>query len=208
MSEKSALTEALAAVQQHLPTVGKSETATVRSDKGNYSYSYADLAAVSEAILPLLAKHGLAWVCRPTIRDGSFVLAYELRHEGGESITGEYPLTGGTPQQIGSAITYARRYCLCSVTGVAPKSDDDDAQAASVRQHPAAPVGEYRPDPTARRTATEIRDRALAATTRDELEVLKREAGAARLLATPLENETGDEESLGSLIRRRIEAAS
>lgn len=133
-TEKSALTEALAAVQAALPEVRKGQ----KADAGQYSYSYADLAAVSKAILPLLAKHGLAWVTRPTVVDGRFVLVYELRHTSGEVVTGEYPLTGGTPQQIGSAITYARRYCLCSVTGVAPESDDDDAQAA--RHHEVIPT--------------------------------------------------------------------
>jgi hypothetical protein len=63
--------------------------------------------------------------------DGRLVLHYELRHVSDDSVSGDYPLTGGSPQEIGSAITYARRYCLCSVTGVAPESDDDDAAAAS-----------------------------------------------------------------------------
>lgn len=132
---ESPLTAALAAVQAELPDVRKSETATVQTKTGgSYKYSYADLAAVSKAILPLLGKHGLAWVTKPTITEGRFVLVYQLRHVSGEMETGEYPLPTGTPQEIGSAITYARRYTLCSVTGVAPESDDDDAAAASHRQ--------------------------------------------------------------------------
>jgi ERF superfamily protein len=127
------LTAALALVQTRLPVVGKSETAEVKTKTGGtYKYSYADLAAVSKAILPLLGAAGLAWVTAPTVNaEGRMVLRYELRHVSGESIEGTYPLSGGTPQEIGSAITYARRYCLCSVTGVAPESDDDDAAAAS-----------------------------------------------------------------------------
>lgn len=132
--EKSALTEALAAVQAALPEVRKGQ----KADAGQYSYSYADLAQITKAIMPLLAQNGLAWVCRPTFSGDRFVLAYELRHTSGESIVGEYPLVGNTPQQIGSAVSYARRYCLCSVTGVAPESDDDDAQAA--RHHEVIPT--------------------------------------------------------------------
>lgn len=134
------LAAALARVQAELPTVGKGETAEVEGvTKGGrpfkYKYNYADLAAVSKTILPLLGANGLSWITRPTINDGGkFVLAYELLHISGESRSGEYPLTGGTPQEIGSAITYARRYTLCSVTGVAPEQDDDDAAAASNRQ--------------------------------------------------------------------------
>ncbi|MEO3922673.1 ERF family protein [Micromonosporaceae bacterium B7E4] len=130
------LAAALAKVQAQLPSVGKDHTAEVESRTGrSYRYTYADLAAVSKAILPLLGANGLSWITRPTINDGGkFVLAYELLHTSGESRVGEYPLTGGTPQEIGSAITYARRYTLCSVTGVAPEQDDDDAAAASSRQ--------------------------------------------------------------------------
>jgi hypothetical protein len=48
-----------------------------------------------------------------------------------EQLDGMYPLGTGTPQQLGSAITYARRYCLLAVTGLAPDDgSDDDAQAA------------------------------------------------------------------------------
>jgi hypothetical protein len=130
------LTAALAAVQAELPSVGKDKTAKVETRTGgSYKYSYADLAAVTRAILPVLSKHGLAWATCPTKHDGVFVLRYELRHVSGQSIEGWYPLPqNGTPQELGSALTYARRYCLCSVTGVAPESDDDDAAAASHRR--------------------------------------------------------------------------
>jgi hypothetical protein len=67
----------------------------------------------------------------PTVSEGKFVLAYELRHTSGEQIDGLWPLPDrGTPQEIGSAITYARRYSLCAVTGVAPADDDRDAIVA------------------------------------------------------------------------------
>lgn len=125
------LTSALAAVQAELPSVGKDKKATVKSDKGSYAYTYADLAAVSAAILPRLSKHGLAWVTLPTVNEGKFVLRYELRHTSGESVSGSYPLpASGRPQEMGSAITYARRYTLCAATGVAPEDDDDNASAA------------------------------------------------------------------------------
>jgi hypothetical protein len=89
------------------------------------------LADVSLAVLPALAKHGLSFTSQPTVVDGSFVLEYQLRHSSGESITGAYPLPDkGTPQSMGSAITYARRYALSAVTGVAPDKDDDGAAAS------------------------------------------------------------------------------
>lgn len=131
------LAAALAAVQAELPEIRKGETAEVKSERTGktYKYSYADLADVSQVILPLLGKHGLAWITKPTFNaEGKFVLAYKLRHVSGEEEAGEYPLPDrGTPQEIGSAITYARRYALCAVTGVAPAADDDDGAAATQR---------------------------------------------------------------------------
>jgi primosomal protein N' len=133
-TEAPSLAAALAAVQRKLPDVRKAETAHVRSDKGNYSYRYATLPDITKAVLPLLGENGLAWITRPTLVDDRFVLVYELLHTSGEKVSGEYPLpTGGSPQALGSAITYARRYCLCAVTGVA--ADDDDDGAAATAQH-------------------------------------------------------------------------
>jgi hypothetical protein len=123
------LAAALAAVQEQLPHVAKDQEA----DAGTYRYSYADLAAVSTAVLPLLGANGLAFTSFPTMVDGKFVLRYHLLHKSGESLDGVYPLGGGNAQAVGSSITYARRYTLCAVTGVAP-DDDDDAAAAVAGQ--------------------------------------------------------------------------
>lgn len=127
------LAAALAAVQAKMPRVGKDNRAQIKSDKGNYSYFYADLTEISEALLPLLAAQNLAWTTLPTLNDaGAFVLRYALRHTSGEQVGGDYPLpnAGSSPQVLGSAITYARRYALCAVTGLAPGGEDDDAGAA------------------------------------------------------------------------------
>jgi hypothetical protein len=122
---------ALVALQAELPTILKNEKAEVPTKNGgSYSYTYADLASISDQIRPLLGKHGFAFSSRPTINDaGRFVLAYALIHKSGERDGGDYPLVEqGGPQAQGSAITYARRYALCAVVGVAP--EDDDGQAA------------------------------------------------------------------------------
>lgn len=128
---RGSLATALALVQSKLPEIPKAQKATVPTKAGGtYSYTYADLANVTKMVLPLLGDTGLAWMTKPTMHDGKFVLHYKLLHISGEFEEGYYPLPdSGTPQAIGSAITYARRYCLCSVTGVAPE-DDDDAAAA------------------------------------------------------------------------------
>lgn len=131
--EHKTLTEALVAFQAELPSVKKGNTAKVASQKGSYSYQYADLTDITEIAMPLLTKHGLAFTSRPTMTENGFVLAYTLRHTSGGSESGEYPLpdpSHNPAQTIGSAITYARRYSLCAATGIAPGGDDDDAGAA------------------------------------------------------------------------------
>jgi hypothetical protein len=130
------LAEALAALQARLPRVAK--TADAQHGK------YADLAVMSEALLPVLASLGLSFSGKPTLLGDKFVLHYILRHTSGESDEGFYPLPAtGSPQQIGGAITYARRYVLCAVTGLAPRDDANDVLAADIhaeQQHLRQPV--------------------------------------------------------------------
>jgi len=146
---------ALAKFQAELPHVKKGQTASVRSDKGNYSYDYADLTDITEVAMPVLAKHGLSFTARPTIADGAFILRYALKHEAGHEEGGDFPLpdpSRSTPQQIGSWLTYARRYSLCAVTGIAPGGDDDDAQRATDAR--AADLAA--PKPAARRSRGQV----------------------------------------------------
>lgn len=139
VTEHPNLTAALAAVQAHLPAIAKDRTAKVSMKTGgSYTYQYVDLATISAAVLPLLGAAGLAWTTQPTLNEaGRFLLRYQLRHTAGGVVEGEYPLpSNGTPQEIGSAITYGRRYCLCSVVGVAPDEDDDGHAASKARSRP------------------------------------------------------------------------
>jgi hypothetical protein len=131
-----ALNAALAAVQSQLPRIDKGKTAKVPMKAGGtYTYTYADLADVSALVLPLLGDNGLSFTCWPTLVGNRFVLRYELLHQSGQSKGGEYPLPiDAGAQALGSAITYARRYTLCAVTGVAPDDDDDAAAAEGIKQ--------------------------------------------------------------------------
>ena len=128
-TSQSSLAKALAAFQAEIPRVGKNASATVQ---GGRQHRYGDLAAVTKETLFFLGRHGLSFIAKPTMHpEHGFVLSYALLHESGEAERGLYPLPQqGSPQTIGSAITYARRYCLCAVTGVAPDDDDDDAAEA------------------------------------------------------------------------------
>jgi hypothetical protein len=157
-----ALNAALAKVQAQLPKLERDRTVTVEPKdpkKPPYSYSYATLANVTDAILPLLAKHGLAFTAFPGAgSDGKMCLRYHLLHDSGESLSGEFPISGeGGIQMIGGRITYARRYCLAAVVGVAADEDDesrlDTDRAPRTAQRAAAPAKRQTAAKPAGRTA-------------------------------------------------------
>lgn len=125
------LAAALVAFQQEMPTVAKTKRADVPTKSGGkFSYTYADLADVTEAAMPLLTKHGLSFITAPRLTERGYELRGVLMHTSGESIDGALPINGGTPQEMGSALTYARRYLLGCLTGVVTDNDDDGALAS------------------------------------------------------------------------------
>lgn len=136
MAEHKGLAAALAAFQAEVPKMSKDETAKVKSDKANYSYGYASLDQFVEIVEPVLGKHGLSVTSAPIWMDGGrFVLLVTLLHESGEERTGYWPLPdpagrGVGPQDIGSAMTYGRRYVGWGLTGTFPSDIDDDGQKA------------------------------------------------------------------------------
>ena len=132
-TQPGSLAAALVQLQARLPRI-------VKDTPGQYG-KYANLASIHETVMPLLASLGLIWICTPTLNsDGQFVLAYCLSHVSqGSPVVGEYPLGTGTAQQLGSAITYARRYTLCAVLGLVADDDDDGTAATQDWRPPARP---------------------------------------------------------------------
>jgi hypothetical protein len=133
-TQHDTLRDALLALQESLPHVGKGQTA----DTGKYKYKYANLETVNAAVLPVLREHGLLWKTWTAMGSGGFALCYKLEHSSGECVEGDYFLPQSSPQEIGSALTYARRYALCVATGLVPSGDDDDGGVA--QNPPAAPA--------------------------------------------------------------------
>lgn len=111
----------------------------VTKDKDNafYNSKYSDLASVLNACRVILAQNGLSVVqitkTIPTDKIGQdrIYLVTRLVHSSGQWIAGEYPIipVKDTPQGYGSALTYARRYTLSALVGIA--QDDDDGNLAS-----------------------------------------------------------------------------
>ena len=117
-------------VLNEVPNFVTDETAQA----GNRTYKYLNLATILKTIKPVFEKHGLAFSQRVT-----FDNAGEARQVIGtvetiifdseeQMVACSYPFfVTGDPQQVGSAITYARRYSLYAVLGIVPVKGDDGA---------------------------------------------------------------------------------
>lgn len=127
-----ALHAAFAKAQAAFPTIARDKHATIRTkDGGHYSYSYADLGTILEAVRAPLADNGLSISQRTDTVEDRTVMLTELLHEGGGILTSICPLRlEGSMQQQGSIRTYTRRYELIALLGLASEDDDDGAQAS------------------------------------------------------------------------------
>lgn len=99
--------------------------------RGGKPMKYADLESTLDVCKPVLAKHGIALMQMPVSRDGELGVHTVLIGHGEQMDCGDFvlPLEGPTPQKAAGAITYARRYALTAIFGLA--QEDDDANAAS-----------------------------------------------------------------------------
>ena len=98
---------------------------------------YADLATGLTTVRAALSANGIAVIQAPRIEGEVLMLDTRLAHSSGQWLESEWPISklGVTQQQIGSATTYARRYSLFSMIGIA--GEDDDGNEASKSETPA-----------------------------------------------------------------------
>ena len=103
----------------------------------HFRSSYADLSSVVEAIRGPFTEQGLAWVQAPSVdpESGLVTVTTRIIHSSGqwiEAAVAAMPGRGGkpdlSPQAVGSAVTYLRRYGLQALAGV-PSADDDGESA-------------------------------------------------------------------------------
>lgn len=122
-----ALATALAKAQGQIEDAAKDKT------NPHFKSKYADLASIRQAIRGPLSENGIAYVQLVRTADGVVEIETVLMHESGQRIgeTLAMPLVQFTPQAVGSAISYGRRYALMAAIGLA--ADDDDAEAAHGR---------------------------------------------------------------------------
>ncbi len=129
------LADALAKAQSIIENPPKNREVEVVSKRtgGRYKFKYTTLDAILDTIRVPLTSNGL-WFTHTLEQDehGKFRLVTTLLHKSGQWIASEQPLFfEGNPsnQEFGSALTYAKRYAVSAMFGIA-SDDDDDANAA------------------------------------------------------------------------------
>jgi hypothetical protein len=129
-----AIATALAKAQIELNNPEKALTATIQSPfprEGNRTFRYASLSSGLDLIRKSLGRHEIATVQTTSIDDaaGLIRLTTVLAHASGEWISSDWPVCPvsetAAPQRMGAALTYARRYALFTLVGIAGEDDLD-----------------------------------------------------------------------------------
>src|SRR6266496_1067614 len=140
-----ALASALAKAQAELINPEKSLTATIRTGRpgeGERSFRYAPLSSGLDIVRKTLGQHEIATLQTTAIDQtaGMVHLTTTLAHASGEWIASDWPVCPiaetANPQRMGAALTYARRYALFTLVGIA---GEDDLDAPDLCEWPNSP---------------------------------------------------------------------
>lgn len=158
--ERDKIAVAMVKIQAGLKTAAKDST------NPHFKSQYADLASCWEACRDALKENEVAVIQSPGMDERGLVMETEILHSSGQWCRGviRIPLSPtATAQQVGSAITYARRYSLCAMVGICPDDDDGNgASGAPPKQQAKKPPPSKNPyGPIATRLRTEIMDKSL-----------------------------------------------
>src|SRR5262249_38234859 len=130
----AALASALAKAQAELVNPEKSLTATIRtaaSGERERTFRYAPLSSGLDIVRKTLGQHEIATMQTTAIDQASGLvnLTTVLAHASGEWIASDWPVCPlaemASPQRMGAALTYARRYALFTLVGIAGEDDGD-----------------------------------------------------------------------------------
>lgn len=142
--ENGNLSKKFMQVLNEVPNFSTDETANA----GSRTYKYLNLATLLKNIKPIFEKHGIAFSQKVTFDgtgDGRQILGTVetiIFDENEQQTVCSYPFfVTGDPQQVGSAITYARRYSLTTVLGIFPDKDDDGGYAKQKFDTADRPIG-------------------------------------------------------------------
>src|SRR5258707_611049 len=131
---------ALAKAQAEITNPEKSLTATIRSPfprEADRTFRYASLSSGLDIVRKALGKHEIATVQTTAIDEAGLIrLTTVLAHSSGEWVSSDWPVCPvsetAAPHRMGAALTYARRYALFTLVGIAGEDDLDapDLQVA------------------------------------------------------------------------------
>ena len=168
-----ALAAALAKAQIELVNPEKSLVATIR-EEGRHGreqiFRYAPLSAELEITRKVLGQHEIATLQTTSIDQASGLinLTTMLAHSSGEWIASDWPVCPvaetASPRRMGAALTYARRYALFALVGIAGEDDLDapDLHSAMERDWRRGNEGKWRPTKRRRSTKCQARSHASA----------------------------------------------
>lgn len=129
-----------------------------------FKSKYADLASCWDACREALSKNGLSVLQSPHVDAEGLTVTTMLMHSTGQWIRNDLKVIpkDDTPQGIGSALTYARRYALTALVGIAQVDDDGNAASGRGNGHaephkPQGDVGKNISEDVAMSTATAMR---------------------------------------------------
>src|SRR6478752_2883170 len=143
----SKIAAALAKAQSEIANPEKLLTATIESPfprEGQRTFRYASLASGLDIVRKCLGQHEIATVQSTAIDwdSGLIRLTTTLVHASGEWVSSDWPVCPATetaaPHRMGAALTYARRYALFTLVGIAGE-DDLDAPDLVVQSVPPSP---------------------------------------------------------------------
>ena len=149
---REAYSAAIAEFQRICPPIKKSATAKIATSRASYSYAYAPLDEILSTVQPVLGSLGLSISWRSRVETNAVIVTCRLAHkfghheESGEMaipiVTSEPERGANAAQRVGVATTYARRYALLGIIGMAPEDDDDGgSRAAAPVETPRDPRG-------------------------------------------------------------------
>jgi hypothetical protein len=150
----ASLAAALAKAQGELINPEKTLTATIRSDGprgAEQTFRYASLSSGLDIVRKTLGQHEIATVQTTAIDQTAGVvnLTTTLAHSSGEWIASDWPVCAisetATPRRMGAALTYARRYALFTLVGIA---GEDDLDAPDLGTPPIQLPEPQKPEPT------------------------------------------------------------
>jgi hypothetical protein len=145
----SNLAAALAKAQIELVNPEKSLTATIQSagpGRTEQTFSYASLSSGLDIVRKTLGQHEIATVQTTAVdqTNGLINLTTLLAHASGEWIASDWPVCSvietETPHRMGAALTYARRYALFTLVGIAGEDDLDAPDIAAPTSHKSEPA--------------------------------------------------------------------